>query len=185
MSVLNNSLQNFQGCCLLFNYQGSLLFCSTACLVYHILNCLSRTFLTYFFTFFLQIFQIICLRKLIYNTMYFSKCQDVFHLFSTFLFIHFSVLYMAVKKLSESSFQTVLTGLTEKEGFEPSRRLPDLHPQQGRLFSLLSISPAKVIITSLNVNVNYFFHIFYIFFPRVFLLLFRYSLCNDSKYDAR
>ena len=33
-----------------------------------------------------------------------------------------------VKKLSESSFQTVLTDLTEKEGFEPSRRLPDLHP---------------------------------------------------------
>ena len=29
----------------------------------------------------------------------------------------------------------------EKEGFEPSRRFPDLHPQQGRLFGLLSISP--------------------------------------------
>ena len=51
-----------------------------------------------------------------------------FHLFLTFLFIHFPVSYMAVKKLSESSFQTVLTDLTEKEGFEPSRRLPDLHP---------------------------------------------------------
>ena len=29
----------------------------------------------------------------------------------------------------------------EKERFELSRRLPDLHPQQGRLFSLLSTSP--------------------------------------------
>ena len=34
-----------------------------------------------FFTFFLHIFQIICLRKLIYNTMYFPKCQDVFSSF--------------------------------------------------------------------------------------------------------
>ena len=31
--------------------------------------------------------------------------------------------------------------VAEKEGFEPSRRFPDLHPQQGRLFGLLSTSP--------------------------------------------
>ena len=185
MSVLNNSLQNFQGCCLLFNYQGSLLFCLTARLVYHILNCLSRTFLTYFSLSFYKPFKQFVCESLYIIPCIFRSVKMFFHLFLIFLFIHFPVSYMAVKKLSESSFQTVLTGLTEKEGFEPSRRLPDLHPQQGRLFSLLSISPAKVIITSLNVNVNYFFHIFYIFFPRVFSLLFRYSLCNDSKYDGR
>ena len=49
MSVLNNSLQNFQGCCLLFNYQGSLsLLFETAYLDYHIHWRLSRTFLIFF-----------------------------------------------------------------------------------------------------------------------------------------
>ena len=160
MSVLNNSLQNFQGCCLLFNYQGSLLFCSTAHSVYHILNCLSRTFLTYFLLSFYKSFKQFVCESLYIIPCIFRSVKMFFHLFSTFLFIHFSVSYMAVKKLSESSFQTVLTDLTEKEGFEPSRRLPDLHPQQGRLFSLLSISPAKVIISSLSTYVNYFFAFF-------------------------
>ena len=31
--------------------------------------------------------------------------------------------------------------MAEKEGFEPSHRLPDLRPFQGRLFSRLSTSP--------------------------------------------
>ena len=41
----------FQGCCLLFNYQGSFCF-STARLVYHIFFSLSRTFSFYFYVFF-------------------------------------------------------------------------------------------------------------------------------------
>ncbi len=53
--------------------------------------------------------------------------------------------------------------VTEKEGFEPSRRANDLHPQQGRLFSHLSTSPydnkcrTKNSITSLQTIVNLFF----------------------------
>ena len=55
--------------------------------------------------------------------------------------------------------------LTEKEGFEPSRRSPDLHPQQGRLFSLLRISPARIIILEFIfiVNIVFPFFIFFIF----------------------
>ena len=41
--------RNFQGCCLLFNYQGSLLlFLATAILDYHISHRLSTTFLIFF-----------------------------------------------------------------------------------------------------------------------------------------
>ena len=42
---LKNLLQHFQGCCLLFSYQCSLLFClATAILDYHIFKHLSRLF---------------------------------------------------------------------------------------------------------------------------------------------
>ena len=42
---LKNLLKNFQGCCLLFSYQCSLLFClATAILDYHIFKHLSRLF---------------------------------------------------------------------------------------------------------------------------------------------
>ena len=55
---------------------------------------LVKNFFNLFFAFFLQIFQIICLRKLIYNTMYFSKCQDVFSTFFNFSFYtFFSIIY--------------------------------------------------------------------------------------------
>ena len=45
----------FQGCCLLFNYQGSFCF-STARLVYHIFFSLSRTFLHFSFVLFSKAF---------------------------------------------------------------------------------------------------------------------------------
>ena len=48
----NFLLEIFQGCCLLFNYQGSVLFrCifATALIDYHIFRRLSTTFLNYFF----------------------------------------------------------------------------------------------------------------------------------------
>lgn len=53
--VLKFLLRNFQGCCLLFNYQGSLLFVvslATAVLYYHIFRRLSTTFFKFFQTFF-------------------------------------------------------------------------------------------------------------------------------------
>ena len=57
---LKNLLKNFQGCCLLFNYQGSFCFStSTACLFYHTQSSLSRTFLFYIsFDFFRKLFHI-------------------------------------------------------------------------------------------------------------------------------
>ena len=54
--------------------------------------------------------------------------------------------------------------VTEKEGFEPSRRANDLHPQQGRLFSHLSTSPhynkcrTRNSIATLYQVVNLFFY---------------------------
>lgn len=51
ISVLNISLRNFQGRCLLFSYQGSL-FCfrisATTSISYHVASDLSTTFLTFF-----------------------------------------------------------------------------------------------------------------------------------------
>jgi hypothetical protein len=42
--------------------------------------------------------------------------------------------------------------MAEKEGFEPSHRLPDLRPFQGRLFSRLSTSPKNKIALQLLLN---------------------------------
>ena len=48
---LKNLLKNFQGCCLLFSYQCSLLFClATAILDYHIFKHLSRLFSFFYFS---------------------------------------------------------------------------------------------------------------------------------------
>ena len=42
--------------------------------------------------------------------------------------------------------------MAEKEGFEPSHRLPDLRPFQGRLFSRLSTSPKNKMAPQLLLN---------------------------------
>ena len=78
-------------------------------------------------------------------------------------------------------FELFLKFKTQKEGFEPSRRFPDLYPQQGHLFGHLSTSAcpndynllinciryicflrrnAKYIIRTEYIFVNYYFHIF-------------------------
>ena len=113
-------------CCLLFSYQCSLLSFATAYLDYHIFCCLSTTFLILFFALSLQVHSL----DVLFAT---AKIEyHVFYLLST-TFLMFSSLIF---------FRCIVLHQTEKEGFEPSRRSPDLHPQQGRLFSLLSISPS-------------------------------------------
>ena len=111
------SLKNFQG--LLSIVQLSMFFLllpfhATAFILYQSVSCLSTTFLNYF----LLLFWISQTATLIYYHI--SSCLSI-----TFL----------------KFFQKLFSNKTEKEGFEPSRRLPDLHPSQGRLFGLLSISP--------------------------------------------
>ena len=56
--------------------------------------------------------------------MYFQSVKMFFHLFSTFLLYIFSIIYGRKKTNLKARFRQVLTDLTEKEGFEPSRRLP-------------------------------------------------------------
>ena len=59
ISVLNISLRNFQGRCLLFSYQGSL-FCfrisATTSISYHVASDLSTTFSSFFFLFSKDVF---------------------------------------------------------------------------------------------------------------------------------
>ena len=71
-----------------------------------------------------------------YYTTFATPCQYLFFTFFN-IFLNLSL----SKEISNSV-------ATEKEGFEPSRRANGLHPQQGRLFSLLSISPVFGIITA-------------------------------------
>ena len=104
----------------------------------------------------LLLFLFVCVsQQLIQNITSFKLCQQLF------------------LKFLKKFFSKILT---QKEGFEPSRRLPDLHPQQGRLFSLLSISAevfhfvlhcfrsAWIIISEVLTFVNHFFIIFFIIF---------------------
>ena len=49
------------------------------------------------------------------------------------------------KKTHQKTSGTLKRTVAGREGFEPSRRFPDLQPQQGRLFDLLSISPCLLI----------------------------------------
>ena len=94
----------FSGFYILFSFQGSLL--SQRQLIYFIISILAcqQLFLIYFLFFF-------------FKSAVSSTAQLVYHenssVSSTFLFLFFLAFF---KKE------------TEKEGFEPSRRLPDLHP---------------------------------------------------------
>ena len=74
MSVLNFLLKNLQGCCLLFNYQGSFLLSSQRQLIYIITFTIACQQLFYFF---------ICrsLRQLNHITMYSIVCQQLFSCF--------------------------------------------------------------------------------------------------------
>ena len=127
--------RNFQGCCLLFNYQGSLLLSSlaTAILDYHIFRRLSTTFLNYFL---LSFFKKFChpTAHLDYHICHFLSTH-FFYFFQIILISNsehiYSLLYSVFPaktckwNLSHKNclnmLQTALR-LTEKEGFEPSRR---------------------------------------------------------------
>ena len=93
----------FQGYSL-FSYQCSLLFSATL-IYYHIQKCLSTTFLFFLF----QLFRADVLSFLTALVFY----QIVCRLSTTF---------------SKKIEQHILQIRAEKEGFEPSRRLPDLYP---------------------------------------------------------
>ena len=72
-------------CVSLFSYQGSL-FCSlaTAHLVYHSHFCLSRTFLSFFKTFFELFRDFVAHQQLVYFTTFISECQVLFLNFLNF-----------------------------------------------------------------------------------------------------
>lgn len=71
----NFLLEIFRDCCLLFNFQGSVLSLATAILDYHIFRCLSTTFLNYFFCLF---YNFLFFRHLIKITIFVISCQYIF-----------------------------------------------------------------------------------------------------------
>ena len=98
------SLKNFQG--LLSIVQLSMFFLllpfhATAFILYQSVSCLSTTFLNYFLLLFLNLS---------------NSNSDIL-----------SYIFLLVNNFFEV-FQKLFSNKTEKEGFEPSRRLPDLHP---------------------------------------------------------
>ena len=85
--VLKFLLRNFQGCCLLFNYQGSMLFVvslATAILDYHNFNRLSTTFSNFFHFLFKLLFH--CFSRkfyripatVVYTIIFYFKSQPLF-----------------------------------------------------------------------------------------------------------
>jgi hypothetical protein len=94
----------------LFSYQGSFYVAISAAtsLLYQALFCLSRTFLTFFKSFFEVLLQLT--QRVLILSLFFAVVNNFFN-FLNFLF--FSV-------YSEKN--------TEKEGFEPSHRVNGLHP---------------------------------------------------------
>ena len=94
--VLKFLSRNFQGCCLLFNYQGSLFCCVSATQLNYNITCIPECqylFLTFFDIFFGIIFYI--------------------------LYRNTRILFTVITALN---FHKQLSQQTEKEGFEPSRR---------------------------------------------------------------
>ena len=94
----------------LFSYQGSwfVAFSAATSLLYQTLFCLSRTFLTFFKSFFDVLFSNLLSEYWFYH--WFSLLSRTFLFFWIFYFIQ------AIQKN------------TEKEGFEPSHRANGLHP---------------------------------------------------------
>ena len=106
----NFLLEIFQGCCLLFNYQGSVLFrCifATALIDYHIFCRLSTTFLNYFL---LSFFKRFC-HPTAYLDYHISRClSTTFLLFSNHfqvqIFNTFTTFLHIIVYLSEPSFDS-------------------------------------------------------------------------------
>ena len=100
--------------------------------------------LSRFFTVQLSMFVVV-----IFNSLYILSCfQVVVNNFFIFLccrsFAATLISYHVCHCLSTTFFILFRKYRAEKEGFEPSRRSPDLYPQQGHLFGHLSISPNKL-----------------------------------------
>ena len=94
----------FQGCCLLFNYQGSFCF-STAYLFYHIFFSLSRTFFTFFFRFIFESFFILSHPSLFVN---------IFYIFSNFF-----VDFQRNKRINKRSY---LYKIFQRRGWDSNPR---------------------------------------------------------------
>ena len=85
MSVLNNSLQNFQGCCLLFNYQGSYLLSHRQ--LYQIITSSSvcqQLFLILFCCSFEPLFSRVSLDIIPFTQLHVNSFSDFFTLFYIF-----------------------------------------------------------------------------------------------------
>ena len=93
------SLRIFQGCCLLFNYQGSMLFfvvsLATAILDYHSFRHLSTTFLNYFFA---VVFVISLSLDSSIRLPYLSFPVNNFFIF--FIFLYFSLYFIHLREVT-------------------------------------------------------------------------------------
>ena len=139
------SLKNFQGFMLLFSYQ-----CPFRCLSdnFYILSN-SFVFVKNFFIYFLKLFfsASCCFHNVWYSIMFSTICQELFQSFlSPFCRLSFvrssnidyfiisrcvcqQLFYFYFSQFHRSSNHLILSNkITEKEGFEPSRRANDLHP---------------------------------------------------------
>ena len=94
----------------LFSYQGSFFVAVSAAtsLLYQTLFCLSRTFLTFFKSFFKVLSQLT--QRVLILSLFFAVVNNFFQLFEFFIFF------------------CLFRKNTEKEGFEPSHRVNGLHP---------------------------------------------------------
>ena len=63
------------------------------------------------------------MHQLVYNNIRFPECQALF-----FDFFHIFLICILHSILCFIDYCFLALNKTEKEGFEPSRRLPDLHP---------------------------------------------------------
>ena len=113
-----------------------LLFSPTTFIGYHIFAILSTTFFNFFQQLFLSFPPYLTWQNFqggFYHTITLFSCQHVFSFFfCQKKHIRFNIHSSQFPKKEKCGSQHLcpfpLTAKTEKEGFEPSRRLPDLHP---------------------------------------------------------
>ena len=119
---------NFQGCITVYLSRCFVALCSAATLIsYHVL----RTLSTYFLIFFQKLFELSFRLLNTAETCVFRGGFSIYHILPVFVNQFFYFLYSGFwqnKSAELSTYKFLSVEKTEKEGFEPSRRVSDLHP---------------------------------------------------------
>ena len=119
---------NFQGCITVYLSMCFVLRCSAATLIsYHVLRTLSTSFLNFFQKLFELSFRLLNTAK----TCVLRGGFLIYHIQAIFvnIFLNYFLFGFLQNKSAElSTYKFLSVEKTEKEGFEPSRRVSDLHP---------------------------------------------------------